>query len=42
MDLVKLLKRHSESYYMISKKENGFSGIEERKIEELKWKIIWI
>ncbi|CAD8161173.1 unnamed protein product [Paramecium octaurelia] len=36
MDLVKLLKRHSESYYMISKKENGFSGIEERKIEELK------
>ncbi|CAD8088254.1 unnamed protein product [Paramecium sonneborni] len=36
MDLVKLLKMHADSYYMISKKENGFSCIEERKIEELK------
>lgn len=36
MDLVKLLRKHSESYFMINKKDNGFSTIEERRIEELK------
>lgn len=40
MDLVKLLRKHSDSYFMINKKENGFSSIEERRMEELKWFII--
>jgi hypothetical protein len=31
-----MLKKHSDSYYKISKKENGFSTIEERSMDELK------